>query len=147
MQWRVRLFQSTSWPLTTTTSKSVPWCSFCPCYAGPWSLSTVELVFDIDRKSGEPTSDPAATYQCNRFSEPRCAFSTRADMPIVDGLPSATATAPLHRRVLHWFVPPNQQSLGQSPNSGASGSGPVEDLRMIVSGFTCIVPTNIKKKH
>ena len=88
----------------------------------PPKLVLVKAYRDMHRKSGEPTSDPAATYQCNQFSEPRCAFSTRVGTTIIDDLPSATTAAPYIAVFCTWFVPPDQQSQGKSPNSNASAS-------------------------
>ncbi len=88
----------------------------------PPELVLIKVYRDVDPQSGEPTSDPNATYQCNRFSEPRCAFVTSADTTTVSGLPSEIATAPYIAVFGTWFVPPDQQGPGQSPHSYASAS-------------------------
>jgi hypothetical protein len=87
----------------------------------PPELILIKAYRDVDPRSGEPTSDPSATFQCNRFSEPRCAFSTPADKTTV-GLPSEIVTARYITVFCTWFVPPDQQGQGQSPNSYASAS-------------------------
>jgi hypothetical protein len=88
----------------------------------PPELVLIKAYHDVHPESGEPTSDPNATYQCNRFSEPRCAFSTSADTTTVSGLPSEILTAPYIAVFGTWFVPPDQQGPGQSPHSYASAS-------------------------
>ena len=40
--------------------------------SAPPELVLMKVYRDVDPQTGEPTSDPRATYQCNRFSEPRC---------------------------------------------------------------------------
>jgi hypothetical protein len=86
----------------------------------PPELVIMKAYRDVDPRTGEPTSDPSATYQCNRFSEPRCAFSIVADKTTVGGLPSEIVTAPYITVFCTWFVPPDQQGPGKSPNSYAS---------------------------
>jgi hypothetical protein len=66
--------------------------------SAPPELVLIKVYRDVDPKSGEPTSDPSTTYQCNRFSEPRCAFSTTTDKIAVGGLPSEIVTA-INRRL------------------------------------------------
>ena len=88
----------------------------------PPSLVLCKVYSDVDPQSGEPTSDPCAAYQCNRFSEPRCAFSITADETAVGGLPSEIVTAPYITVFCIWFLPPDQQGQGPSPNSYASAS-------------------------
>lgn len=88
----------------------------------PPELVLIKVYRDVDPQSGEPTSDPSATYQCNRFSEPRCAFVTSADTTTVSDLPSEIVTAPYIAVFGTWFVPPDQQGPGQSPHSYASAS-------------------------
>lgn len=88
----------------------------------PPELVLIKAYHDVHQQSGEPTSDPDATYQCNRFSEPRCAFSTSADTTTISGLPLEIVTAPYIAVFGTWFVPPDQQEPGQSPHSCASAS-------------------------
>ena len=90
--------------------------------SAPPELVLMKVYHDVDPQTGEPTSDPRATYQCNRFSEPRCAFSTTADKTIIGGLPSEIVKAPYITVFCTWFVPPDQQGQGQSPNTYASAS-------------------------
>jgi hypothetical protein len=89
--------------------------------SAPPELILIKAYRDVDPQSGEPTSDPSATYRCNRFSEPRCAFLTSADKIRVC-LPSDILTAPYITVFCTWFVPPDQQGQGQSPNPYAAAS-------------------------
>jgi hypothetical protein len=88
----------------------------------PPELVLIKVYREVDPQSGEPTSDPSATYRCNRFSEPQCPFSTVADTIAVGGWPSEIVTAPYITVFCIWFVPPDQQEQGQSPNPDASAS-------------------------
>jgi hypothetical protein len=90
--------------------------------AAPPELVLIKAYRNVDPQSGEPTSDPSATFQCNRFSEPRCVFSTSAGKTTVGSLPPEIVTAPYITVFCTWFVPPDQQGQGQSPNSYASAS-------------------------
>ena len=90
--------------------------------SAPPDLVLIKTYRRVDPQRGEPTSDPSATYRCNRFSEPRCAFSTSADKITVGNLPLDIVTAPYITVFCTWFVPPDQQGRGQSPNSYAAAS-------------------------
>jgi hypothetical protein len=89
--------------------------------SAPPELVLIKVYRGVDPQSGEPTSDPSATYRCNRFSSPRCAFSTPSDKITVGNLPS-DVTAPYIAVFCTWFVPPDQQGQRQSPNSYAAAS-------------------------
>jgi hypothetical protein len=90
--------------------------------SAPPKLVLIKAYRDVDPQSGEPTSDPSATYQCNRFAELRCPFSTPADKTAVGGLRTDVATAPYIAVFCTWFVPPDQQGQGQSANPSAAAS-------------------------
>ena len=88
----------------------------------PPKLILIKAYRDVDPQSGEPTSDPKAAYQCNRFSEPKCAFSMLADKITLTGLPSDVVTAPYIAVFCIWFVPPDQQGPEEPANPCASAS-------------------------
>jgi hypothetical protein len=89
--------------------------------SAPPELVLIQVYRGVDPQSGEPTSDPSATYRCNRFSEPQCAFLTSADKIRVS-LPSDIVTAPYITVFGTWFVPQDQQGQGQAPNPYAAAS-------------------------
>jgi hypothetical protein len=75
----------------------------------------VKAFSRVDPTSGEPTSDPAASYRCNRISDPRCSFERARSGVRLLGLPSGLLTPGYLVVFCTWFVPP-----GQPPQRGGA---------------------------
>jgi hypothetical protein len=74
----------------------------------------------LDPATGEPASDPAASYQCSRSSDPRCSFEHARSAVRLLGLPPGVLARGFLVVFCTWSVPPEQQAEHGGAEAAAS---------------------------
>ena len=88
----------------------------------PPAWVSAKAFTDIDHQTGEPSAEPDVSFECSRFTQPKCSYAETNDTIRVRGL---------NTRLLHpgylavfcsWSVPPDLRHKGPDSPSQVSAS-------------------------